>query len=137
MTDEMCALAKRVVKCKAWRWMPGMRDSSGVRVSRGVAETPEDAFYPGGIRDGDWRVRPDNAVVTVDALPDLTDPATLGCLLALVRESWDDGRLGLCALRGLDGEWRWVVVRQELMAPSCGSGPTEPHALVAALEAAP
>jgi len=60
------------------------------------------------------------------ALPDLTDPATLGCLLALVREAWDDRYL--CA--SLSPRKLWMVDGWSLHD-------TEAEALVAALEAAP
>jgi len=64
-------------------------------------------------------------------LPDLSDPATVGCLLALVRKAYDDrdafvGRYaGYCSFETLDP-----------MAPRV-TAPTEAHCLVAALEAAP
>ena len=75
-------------------------------------------------------------------LPDLDDPATLGCLLALVREAWGDQGLH-CAGRYSDGKWLWHVqgghphgatFRRRVYAIGHG---TEAEALVAALEAAP
>ena len=72
-------------------------------------------------------------------LPDFTDPATLGCLLALVREAWNDPTVSV-SWDAYHGHWRvdrdggdesehWTVV--------IATGPTEAAALVAALEAAP
>jgi hypothetical protein len=69
-TGELESLARRAVACKHWRWMPGMRWSTQDDAARLDDYQPE---YMG---------RPS------DALPDLTDPATIGCLLALVREAW-------------------------------------------------
>ena len=78
MTDEeKIALSRRAVACKGWRWMPGMLTDEGRRVMR---VWPDDL----GIK---WSHLLDNRVVRdADALPDLTDPATLGCLVTLVRE---------------------------------------------------
>ncbi len=70
--NDYISLGKRVVTCKGWRWMPGMRWRT--EDDRGRL----DDFQP------EYMGRPP------DALPDLTDPATLGCLLALVREAWGD-----------------------------------------------
>ena len=62
-------------------------------------------------------------------LPDLTDPATLGCLLALVREGW---RSPLIHPRAAGCEWRmWKT------EPYAYAYETEEEALVAALESAP
>jgi hypothetical protein len=63
-------------------------------------------------------------------LPDLTDPATLGCLLQNVREAWGDVWI---RVEPMSREWRTLHSRP---APFC-AGPTEAAALVAALEAAP
>lgn len=77
MTDEMIALARRAVACKGWRWMPGMLTDDGFRVRRvdrdGYRFGWYDSSYAYSIRH--------------DVLPDFIDPATLGCLLALVREA--------------------------------------------------
>jgi hypothetical protein len=67
------------------------------------------------------------------AVPDLTDPATLGCLLALVRESW-----GVCVHVAPDTGWH---VRRAVLpnGSTINLGiveATEAAALVAALEAA-
>jgi hypothetical protein len=63
-----------------------------------------------------------------DAWPDLDDPATLGCLLALVRETWED------ATTQIDSEIWWVASQN---GHKVSTGITEAEALVAALEAAP
>jgi hypothetical protein len=66
-----------------------------------------------------------------DPFPDLTDPATLGCLLALVREAWGEP---LARVEGYPDGWRVYVPRVSRLV---GLGPSEGAALVAALEAAP
>ena len=127
MTDAVTELAKRAVACKGWRWSSGML----WLVKR--AAPLED--YAGRAVLGYTRPH--------EALPVLTDAATVGCLLALVRSAYSDpwfyvrpsdtyrpdGALGwecFGYLPGLDGgSWR-------------GSGyASEAEALVAALEAAP
>jgi hypothetical protein len=75
-------LGKRAVICKGWRWMPGMRTINGRRLAV-VFGTSRTAAVLCDLRD-------DANSDTEDLqgeLPDLTDPATLGCLLALVREA--------------------------------------------------
>jgi len=117
-------LARRALACKHWRWMPGMStdgmtvvdaDETGICVVR--KGTTQDHWAP------------------EDALPDLTDPATLGCLLALVREAW-----GMPVAV-------WYPKNEEVCSVSVGRLPvvtgrhwteaTKAEALVAALEAAP
>lgn len=71
--------------------------------------------------------------------PDLTDAATLGCLLALVREAWGDPTATTAATREADGSTGWVADCWNPQSPLSGLGPFkyESEALVAALEAAP
>ena len=72
------------------------------------------------------------------SIPDLDDAATRGCLLALVREAWDDPFLYVEA-DGSDDLGAWVVWSREKEYCFRGlcAGPSEREALVIALEAAP
>jgi hypothetical protein len=120
MTDEQAALSRRLVTSPRWRWMPGMKVYEGFRVTESY-----ERFMFGVDR------------------PDLADPATLGCLLSLVRAAWrcvvitspeydyddEEARQGpnVIGWRAVETE-RWMMV---------GEGVTEAEALVAALEGAP
>ena len=125
----MTELAKRAVACKGWRWMPGMHDRWGRCAVNDCA---------GGVR---W-VNPYNPADQHEPehWPDFDDPATLGCLLALVREAWGDPVLSVTACYTKDRRVEWEVEH-----PHPDSLPealwtyfdTEAEALVAALEAAP
>lgn len=77
MNTEEVEIAKRAVACKKWKWLPGMR-------AVGRKGKPEAWFRVEeklSKLTGDWS----------EAIPDLSDPATIGCLLELVREVWLDG----------------------------------------------
>jgi len=120
MTDQQIALSRRAVACKGWRWVPGIRWI----VSR-VAPLED---YAGRIVDGGRRA-PDGP-----GLPDLTDPATAGALLALVRDAYADARITVVPR----GARVWAVVYPGwLHMKAIAMGKTEAEALVAALEAAP
>ena len=116
MTDAQTALARRAVVCNGWSNMGGMLCADGA--------------WRGRVGDGwNWRTG-------AEVLPVLDDPATLGCLLASVREAWgmptgitvsyssDEGLWGVSWSGSTHGGW-------------CGRGATEAEALVAALEDAP
>lgn len=123
MTEEQIALARRAVACKGWRWMPGMLAvewaTPGMSLTGGRPVRVDERWHEVGV----W-------------LPDLTDPATLGTVLALVREAWCDPEahlaLGACGWILMSGESRVA----EVVYPS-PAGRIEAEALVAALEAAP
>ena len=144
MTDEQTALARRAVACPKWRLMPGMLTDEGRRV---MQVWPDNL----GIK---WSHLLDNRVVRdADALPDLTDPATLGCLLALVRAAWGQPEMCCCCsiapgwgvylalVREAWGQDEAFCYREQwcVETPQKGYvyGATEADALVAALEAAP
>ena len=125
MTDEMIDLGRRAVACKGWRWMPGMLAThSGHKPAR-VLSVQSDEYEPPMLEIA-WAWNDGDGVHPRGWLPDLTAPATIGCLLALVREAWgapqffpDLTNVGFRVFD--DGDFY----------------PTEAAALVAALEAAP
>ena len=123
MTDaEAEALGRRLVACKGFRVMRGMLDMQGRTWGRDLL----------------WRWRDDLDV------PDLRDPATLGCVLALVREAWGD-QVMTCArvdvlddyIAPLPGGYPYGVVREGHRRLFKRFFASEAEALVAALEAAP
>jgi len=124
-------LARRAVSCKGWKWLPGMRLRSIRAYLRVVGLNGDGALRlswddPGRPVEGD--------TYTVEhiggALPDLTDPATVGCLLFLVREAWNDHTI---AARFSDEHGLWIVDGNRFSGCAfCYD--TEAAALVAALE---
>ncbi len=127
-------LEKRALTCRGWRWMPGMLVSDGVsvawRVHHDGARLVAVPNVPG------WAPMPLDGEEHLDMFPVLTDPATLGCLLALVREAWGDPSLSV--LFDHDGcKWRVGRWEDDGLALRCRHADTESEALVAALEAAP
>lgn len=151
MSDDMIDLARRAVASPHFRPMRGMVGIDGTVIlsTSPLVETSEIVEWRYGgtmrrenrectwsdLRDGGW-------------LPDLREPATLGCVLGLLREVWGcPVWLSLDADPDpLDGEEtvvcgseRWTACRVGwgLGAQPCGSGSTEDAALVDALEAAP
>ena len=80
-----------------------------------------------------------SALLLAEGWPDLTDPATLGCLLALVREAWVMPHLTQTHNAGWGFWWPGDddALGQWPIGEGFGRYDTEAEALVAALEAAP
>ena len=118
---EALVLGRRARRCSRWKWAPGMLTLTGYRVSDDDAETDKPTLFD-------------------DDDPDLRDPATLGWLLALVRDAWPTAP-ATTSRHGM-----WSEKRGHYHAWTCSyctgddwrqaHGETEIEALVAALEAA-
>lgn len=123
--EEWEELGRRTVKCRHWRWIPGSW------------------WFVPFCDDLGGRYRGLN--IDERAIPDLRDPATLGCLLHLVREAWGDGHIvqfgGWCRIAvydRVDAEEAWKHGdTDEPVWCSVGGHKSDGEALVAALEAAP
>ncbi len=123
MTVEEIALASRAVACRAWRWMPGMLTTDGFRICRVDA----DGYKFGYLTEYSYAHTVDG-----DVLPDLQDHATLGCLLALVREAHGAPFLQVSVSFSRVHGYRFVCYSRVR-----GAGvESDEEALVAALEAA-
>ena len=129
--ENLEQLGQRAIACKRWRWMPGMLSNKDLRVTR----CDDDGYVVGYYKNMSYI-----AECVPGTLPDLTDPATLGCLLALVREAWGPEATVSVNISGF-----WAVGGARIQKGK-SAGHTinlgiwksiEVEALVAALEAAP
>jgi hypothetical protein len=131
VTPDLVELARQAVNATHWRWMPGMRTLSGSRVT----VVDDDLVLTTG-----WgqQILPDDP-----GLPDLADPATVGCLTHLVRTAWNAPRA--LVRRSSDGR-SFHVFDPDRVRPNGGNWPawlsddrcpSEVHALVDALGRAP
>jgi len=129
--ENLEELARRAIACKRWRWMPGMLSEKGLRVTR----RDSDGYVVGYYENLSYI-----AECVSGTLPDLSDPATLGCLLALVRKAW-----GNEASVSLNLSSFWAVGGAKIQKGKSAGHTinlgiwklTEVEALVAALEVAP
>ena len=122
---EIAEIARTAVACKHWRWHDGMAawtvDAASGEVYGDVVRVLGQPWRAEGQSE---RVRvvvdlglfmPPSlgTAFTSTLLPDLTDAATVGCLLALVREVWGDGTISTY----YDAGGHWCVFIDQPVAP--------------------
>ena len=111
LLEDVEQLAKRAVACKGWRWMRGMlclvdEDGYGARIvyvgHTGGASQTADSYEGGGIIT--------TGCIREGSLPDLTDPATMGCIMSLVREAWGEPGLSCIGWRTDEGASSFMMM---------------------------
>lgn len=140
--EELRNLGERAVKCRAWRWMPGtltLRDPVSGSPVRVLSDGGKEVSWQTSC--GEWDLGTMRPIY--GDRPDLSDPATLGCIEhGLLPAAWGEARVPILT-RTLYG--KWVVMVWSLPAPNgqrvregaAEESTSKAGALVAALEAAP
>lgn len=143
----MSNLAKRAADCKAWRWLPGMRGNDrglmlrcmSAKTPPGLGQVRQIEFADEGQGRTHWHSWAEDSMPPI--VPDLTDSATLGCLLELVRLAYDSPYVYVTVSVGEEFDTEddlWSVrVPARYGSFGLGTGRTYAEALSAALLAAP
>lgn len=124
MTPEEREIARAFVACSRWRWMSGMM-TEGWRLTCV------------SLHDGAWSATSTFAhrEYYYPTLPDLNDPATLGCVVQLVRDA--TGRKYAYLEYIPLGCWAMVDPIDDRWLREQDYGASEAEALLIALQAAP
>ena len=135
-------LGRRAVACKHWRFLPGTRivghNTMGRPMSLRLLNIPGSAwpeFWVAETRNAN-EVSFMKGVEEAGFLPDLSDPATLGCLLHLVREATGEHSSASWYPGGKHDYPHWAWYSDDCYGKLC-EGATEAECLVKVLEAAP
>jgi len=127
-------LARRFVACKGWRWLPGMRLLvTGTDCAVRLVSSADKTRLLVAHEDDKEGQREDGEVI-----PDLSDAATRGAILELVREAWGDPYTHCqFVIAELNQPDCWMAIVDFGIGRREFVGRTEIEALLAALEAAP
>ena len=158
MNAEELEIARRLVACKGWAWLPGMQAVNSIYVRRVLRVDGERALmgYQYETRSH-WhyidpahyqrREGPRERAGHADfdegrglgalGIPDLSDDLTRLGVLAVVRRAWGDKTASVRAVDcyPLSATWTWIAGQPGVRR--VGHERTELAALLAALEAAP
>ena len=127
-------LGRRALACKHWRWTPGtLAADAGGNLHRVIEHDEGREYVTTMLRDYN-DAHCESSARAVDLTPVLDDPATMGCLLYLVREAWGAERASAWWCGPLEA---WGADVRRFERGRVFNSDTEAGALVAALEAAP
>lgn len=146
MVKEQEKIGRRALICKHWKFKRGMlvsRLSEIFSNDWGVLRYRIISIEVGGrvfiLSDGGF----DNFGINAEGdifIPCFDDPATIGCLVDLVKTAWDDPTIGYYCTKdtkGYDLSNTWVVCSAKNVAnPKIAEGSSPVDALLGALEAA-
>ena len=132
MNAALTSAAERLITLPGFKWMPGMLVANDGHRPRYIRT------YDDGVMHFACEVFADSMDMMRDGsktlLPDLTDPATLGCVLAMVRQAHADPGIGVVQSQSLfDGDLTpWLLATGSHVFDAA----TEAECLVNALAAA-
>lgn len=156
MNAECLEIARRLVACKGWVWLPGMLRRNPRQPEAWQRIISVSDLSPAGnvLISAACVERSITGAMTLPMvcewvesagdclhLPDLADPVTVAAVLVVVREEWDSAGAFAMPFRASDPGGPWSVLggprNGQASMDIIGSGPSELAALLAALEAAP
>ncbi len=118
---KLIALGSRCVKSPSWRWITGMRTLTGARVLD--IEKDTGIVWAASYKDKLFELD------LITELPDLSDSATRGCMVTLIRERLETPGAGTSFQSGA-----WVVTVSDSLLLDIGYK-TEEEAITSALDA--
>lgn len=140
MNADDLEMARRFAACKGWQWIPGMQAASKHDDERDCIPYRVIHVYPVGILAFVGRLDAlgeDEAcdIGLSECVPDLSDALTRAGVLPVVRQALD--MPNLTPIIGADGWYLHGIPDDRLELWWSSGQPSELHALLAALEAAP
>jgi hypothetical protein len=110
MTPEQIEFAQRLAAHPAFKWLPGMcAINEHARRWRLVANVTIPGHFAEGEGHNNRILGWERTGSLLGGLPDLTDPATVGCLLALAREVLGNPTLYVAPIFEFDGRELYVA----------------------------
>lgn len=134
MNAEELEIARRLVACPKWAWLPGMAAFRPYQAGHlRIESTHESGFGMSPVIYGSCSWFSLSGLV-----PDLDDDLTRLGVLEVVRRAWNNPLVCPYPVKMNGAQWWNVGIPWDSNGGTlCGTGPTELDALLAAMESAP